>query len=226
MNTNLTKGNFVKFSRMAAVGTAMTRRNTVTGIALTTLLAFNGMALAVGSSSATASYGKASTSLRTVEANIIPKTVGVQAQGEAAIQVAVTDSLTAVAARKPVQFKATVEALTPYVVQRADGTIAIAAPVGVLLAVDRDSYAAILGALNKANQTVQGNGAGVNQELSKIPWTAIWEAVKRAGKWVWYKVPLCTAAVTREWGNITASSPDPQDWVIRAAFVCGNAMRK
>jgi hypothetical protein len=226
MNTNLTKGNFVKFSRMAAVGTAMTRRNTVTGIALTTLLAFNGMALAVGSSSATASYGKASTSLRTVEANIIPKTVGVQAQGEAAIQVAVTDSLTAVAARKPVQFKATVKALTPYVVQRADGTVAIAAPVGVLLAVDRDSYAAILGALNKANQIVQGNGAGVNRRLPPIPYAQIWEAVKRAGNWVWYKTHLCAAAVVREWGNITSRSPNPQDWIMDAAVVCGLAMRK
>ncbi len=218
--------NVTHLVRLAAISTAMTRRNTVTGIALTTLLTFNGTALVVGSGSATASYGKASASFGTVEANIIPKTAGAQAQGEAAIQVAVTDSLTAVAARKPAEFKATIEALTPYVVQRADGTVAIAAPVRVLLAVDRDSYAAILGALNKANQTMQGNGAGVNRALPAIPWPKIWEAVKRTVLQVpWHKIPMCTAAVVREWGVITTSSPNPEEWILPAVAVCISAMR-
>lgn len=210
MNSKFTKRNFATFRLTSAIASSFTHKMAISSIALATLVTSNGMALA----SAATSYEKTNAS----------GTTELLAQTVPDAEIAVTDRLTVVAERKPAEFNATIAALTPYVVEGADGSVTLNAPAEVVRTVDQESYAAIVDSMNKANLTLQNDNAQMRR-LPRIPWRQIYEAVKRAGQWVWYKLPLCTAAVTREWANITTSSPNPQDWIIPAAIVCGKAMR-
>jgi hypothetical protein len=148
---------------------------------------------------------------------------------ETEAQLVVTDTLVKLATRKPAEFQATVDALTPYVVEHDDGMFTIKAPNKVIKGVDQDSYAALLDSLEKANQMMQDGTLGADEALRRIPripWAKIYRIVKRRGKWVWYKVNRCAGAVARKWPEIIQHSPDPQDWAMEAALICGNAMRK
>lgn len=96
-------------------------------------------------------------------------------KGNAEVEVAMTDALLEVAARKPDEFRATVDALTPYVIEHDDGSITITAPEEVLKAVDQDAYATILDSLDKANQAMQSHALNADEALAlrKIPWGQI-----------------------------------------------------
>lgn len=135
-----------------------------------------------------------------------------------------TDTLSGVAQRKPAEFKATVEALTPYVVVNQNGTVSINAPAKVIKTIDQESYTAILDSVNKSNQILQSRSAQL-KGLPRIPWSQIFNAVKRSGKWVWYKSHLCVAAVVYNWPRIILRSPNPTDWHLQAVSVCIRAMR-
>ena len=141
------------------------------------------------------------------------------------VEVMVTDSLTAVAEHKPAEFKAAIEVLTPYVVQSDDGSITIRAPIEVIKTLDQDSYTAICDSISQANQILQSGNSQLTRGV-KIPWKAIYNAVKRSGKWVWYKAHLCTAAVVRNWDDIIDENGSIETMIISASIVCANAMRK
>lgn len=137
---------------------------------------------------------------------------------------AVTDALVNLAERKPDEFQATVDALTPYVVEEADGTFSISASKRVIKTVDRDSYDALVESLDKANQVLRGATLGAVGARGRIPWGPIWRLVKKAGKWVWYKVHLCTANIVRNQDKYPGDIGD-KEWIAAAAIDCARAMR-
>lgn len=115
--------------------------------------------------------------------------------------------------RKPAEFQAVVEALTPYVTEDEDGTFNLAAPKRVIKELDQDVYADLTDSLEKANQTMRG-AVGAR---GGIPWKMVWRVVKRFGKKLpWYKLG-CAMGVVVANRNKYPGDPPQRVWLEAAA---------
>lgn len=147
-----------------------------------------------------------------------PDEEGDTGEGGMAVRRAAPDALTTLATRKPAAFQAAVDALTPYVAEEEDGTFSLAAPKRVISELDADAYAALTGALDRANQMMRDAAAGgVGARGIKIPWKLIWRMCARLGrKLPWYKIACAMAVVARNHHKYPGNPPQPR-WLQAAA---------
>jgi hypothetical protein len=127
-------------------------------------------------------------------------------------------SVSDVSKRKPAEFQAAVDALTPYVVEEEDGTFSFNAPKRVIRELDEDVYADLTDSLEQANEIMRGAPAGaVGARGIKIPWGLVWRMVKRFGKRLpWYKIACATAVVIRNRDRYPGDPPQRR-WLEAAA---------
>jgi hypothetical protein len=137
---------------------------------------------------------------------------------------AMTDELVSMATHKPTEFNAAFEALEPYVVEEEDGAFSIAAPQRVVRTLDQEAYAALADSLEKANEIMRATPGAIGVR-GRIPWGKIYRAAKKKGKWVWYKVNLCAAAVVRNHRKYPGQMGSAI-WIAAAATDCIRAMNK
>ena len=116
-------------------------------------------------------------------------------------------------------FHATVEAVEPYLIEGADGTLTLDIPESVRSGVSTDAYEALLATVALTNAHVTGSESAVSARsaasaslsvagttlkailkfISKN-WKVIKDAAVKSGKWAWWKAGNCTrGAVNAIW---------------------------